>query len=135
MTQPKIEYDKLTAGYEFAPTSFKLERETVTAYLKATGDKTGIYEGNRIIPPMAIAALAMAAILTGLALPPGTIHVSQELEFNDIANTGETLTSYARVSRKVERGKLHMLNIGISVLNQKKMAVITGECGFILPLP
>ena len=133
MIQPKIEYDKLTTGYEFAPASFKLDREMVTAYLKATEDKTGLYKESRIIPPMAIAALAMAALLTGLSLPPGTIHVSQELEFIDIANIGEPLTSYARVSRKVERGKLHMLTIGINVLGQKKTAVITGEFGFILP--
>ena len=133
MIQPKIEYDKLSAGYEFAPTSFKLEREMLTAYLKATEDETGLYEGNGVVPPMAIAALAMAAISTGLSLPPGTIHVSQELEFIDIANIGETLTSYARINRKVERGKLHILTIGINVLDKKKTVVMTGECSFILP--
>ncbi len=134
MTQPRIEYEKLTAGYEFVPTSFKLDSRMVMAYLKAVEDNNRIYKEDKIAPPMAIAALAMAALSSGLDLPPGAIHVSQELEFINTAHIDEMLTSYARVNRKVERGKFHMLSIGIHVENQKKTTVITGETSFILPL-
>ncbi|MFH1646458.1 MAG: MaoC family dehydratase N-terminal domain-containing protein [Chloroflexota bacterium] len=134
MTNPKIEYEELTAGYEFTPTDFQLDEERVAAYLQAVGDDTRIYEENKIVPPMAIAALAMAALSTGMVLPDGTIHVSQDLNFNEMANIGEGLTSYAKVNRKVERGKFHILTIGINVTNQKNTKVVTGETSFILPL-
>lgn len=132
--QPKIEYEKLPAGYEFAPASFRLDSERVRAYLNAVEDHNGIYEEHKIIPPMATAALAMAAMSSGLALPPGAIHVSQNLEFINVVRIGERLTSYARVNRKVARGKFHMLTININVLNQRNETVLSGETSFILPL-
>ncbi len=134
MGQRRIEYVKLVTGYEFAPTSFKLDTKTVKAYLKAVEDNNPLYEEKSIVPPMAATALAMAAMSAGLALPPGAIHVSQEIEFLNTINIDETLTSYAKVNRKSERGKFHMLTIGINLLNQKKVVVISGETSFILPL-
>ncbi len=134
MRQQKIEYEKLTAGYEFVPASFRLDSERVMKYLNTVEDRNRIYEEHQIIPPMAMAALAMAAMSSGLTLPPGAIHVSQNLEFIDVVRIGEKLTSYTRVNRKMERGKFHMLTIGINVLNQQKATVLSGETSFILPL-
>jgi acyl dehydratase len=134
MAQQEIAYEKLVSGYEFAPTSFCLDNEMVKTYLKAVGDQNAVYQGESIVPPMAIAALAMAAMSAGLALPSGAIHVSQTLEFMDIVKVGENLTSHAKVNRKIERGKFHMLTVGIDVLNQRKAKVISGETSFILPL-
>ena len=87
-----------------------------------------------LVPSMAIVAIAMAAMSEGIVLLPGTIHVSQELEFSNTATAGETLTSYAEVTRKQERGKFHILAISINVINQKRETVVTGETSFILPL-
>ncbi len=101
-------------------------------YLKATGDNN-TYTEEKIAPPMLIAALAMSAMSANLEMPPGSVHVSQELEFNNIANIDEILISYARVKRKMERGQLHMLTISIDVENQKKNTVMSGETSFILP--
>ncbi len=134
MAQQKVEYEKLASGYEFAPASFRIDNERVKAFLDAVDDRNRIYEEYEIIPPMAVAALAMTAMSSGLTLPPGAIHVSQNLEFINAVGIGEKLTSHARVNRKVERGKFHMLTIGINVLNQRKETVLSGETGFILPL-
>ena len=131
--RPRIEYEKLAPGYEFAPASYKLDSKVIRDYLRATGDNNHIYEEEKIVPPMLIAALAMAAMSTRLELPPGTVHVSQELEFSGIVDVGEVLTSYARVSRKMERGKFHMLTIDTNVENRKKIIVMTGKTSFILP--
>ncbi len=133
MTQRRVRYEELTTGYEFQPGSFRLDCKIVTDYLEAVEDNNDLYKKDGIVPPMVVAARAMAAMASGLALPPGAIHVSQELKFGDIVSLNETLTSYARVSRKVERGKFHMLTISISVLNQAKATVLTGETSFILP--
>ena len=134
MTQQKIDYSNLSTGYEFEPAIFRLNSESVTAYLDAVESDRLIYEKNGIVPPMAIAALAMTAMAEGMSLPPGAIHVSQDLQFLNPVSIDETLTSYAKVNRKVERGKFHMLTIGINVNNQNNMPVITAETGFILPV-
>ncbi len=128
----RIEFEKLTPGYEFTSTSFKLDSKVIMDYLKATGDNN-TYTEEKIAPPMLIAALAMSAMSANLEMPPGSVHVSQELEFNNIANIDEILISYARVKRKMERGQLHMLTISIDVENQKKNTVMSGETSFILP--
>ncbi len=133
MTRRKIELDKLTAGYEFPPATFRLEEKLVTAYLTAVEDENKIYKEHKIAPPLAIAALAMAAMGKQMSLPAGSIHVSQQLQFVATAGIGKALTSHARVNRRVERGRLNMMTVGISVLNQEKAPVLTGETSFILP--
>lgn len=133
MTQQKIDYQKITTGYEFEPAEIRLTSDAVTAYLDATEGDKSIYEQYGIAPPMAISALAMTAMASGLSLPPGAIHVSQDLQFRGTVSIDETLTSQASVIRKVERGKFHMLTIGIKIVNNKQTTVLTGETGFILP--
>jgi hypothetical protein len=129
----KIEYKQLITGFEFSPSTFQTDAGTVAAYLKATEDNNSIYV-DKVVPSMAVAALAMKAMADKFVLLPGTVHVSQQLDFLKTVNTGEMLTSFAKVSRKVERGKFHMLNIGIKVVNANKETVMTGETGFILPV-
>jgi acyl dehydratase len=129
----KIEYGQLAVGYEFSPSVLKMEENNVSLYLEATEDNNVIYQG-KIVPPMAVVALAMAALAEKFVLLPGTVHVSQQLEFAKTVLVNDTLTSYARVNRKVVRGKFHILNIGINVLNQQKEPVVIGEIGFILPM-
>ena len=82
---------------------------------------------------MAIAAYAMAVLSQGISLPPGTIHVSQELEFIDTVSVNDSLTSHARVGRKQSRGKFHLLAIDLNVFNQNQQAVLAGKTTFILP--
>jgi acyl dehydratase len=129
----KIDFGQLEVGYEFSPSVFQTEANMVLLYLKATEDNNVIYQGN-VVPPMAVVTLAMAALAEKFVLLPGTVHVSQQLEFAKTVLINETLASYARVNRKVIRGKFHMLNIGIKVVNQHKEPVVVGELGFILPI-
>ena len=131
----QIYFTKLVAGYEFEPAGFRLDSEKVKAYLDAVDDRSKIYEELNFVPPMAIAALAMAATSSRLTLPPGSIHVSQNMEFNNLAGIGEELTSYAVVSRILQRGRIHLITIGIKVMKQNKEIVLTGETCFMLPLP
>jgi hypothetical protein len=129
----KINLEKLITGFGFPPATFKLDTGKISAYVRAVEDITRIYEDSNSVPPMAVAALAMAAMGKQMELPPGSIHVSQEFEFTNVVKLGETLTSYATVKRNLARGKLHMLTIGINVVNREKNTVVSGETGFILP--
>ncbi|MFC1947918.1 MaoC family dehydratase N-terminal domain-containing protein [Chloroflexota bacterium] len=134
MSQQKIDYEKLITGYEFEPSCFRIDRDSMQKYLDAVDGEKSIYEKDNIVPPMSIAALAMTAMAEGLSMPPGAVHVSQDIHFLNTVRIDEELTSYARVNRIVKRGKIHMLSIGINVVNDKNISVLAGETSFILPV-
>ncbi len=130
----KIAYRQLDVGDEFRPARYKLDSATVAAYLEAVEETSRLYrEDNKLVPPMAVAAHAMATLSEGISLPAGTIHVSQEFEFKDTVSTEDTLTSHARVTRKQDRGKLHLLTIDLNVFNQNQKEVLAAKTSFILP--
>jgi len=129
----KIEYSQLETGYEFPPSSYKLDSSVLATYLKSIEETSSLYLDTGLVPPMAIAAYAMAALSEDICLPPGTIHVSQEFEFLDTASINDTFTSYARVSKKQSRGKFHLLVVGLNVINQYQKTVLAGKTSFILP--
>ena len=134
MAQQKVDYERLSTGYEFEPSAFSIDGKLVGKYLDAVDGDKSIYEKGNIVPPMSIAALAMTAMAEGLSMPPGAVHVSQDIQFLNTVGINEELTSYARVNRVVKRGKIHMLSIGINVVDTKNNSVLTGETSFILPV-
>ena len=132
--QKKTEYQDLKAGQEFPPAVFQIDSVTAADYLKAVEEDNTMYQNTGLVPPMAVAALALKSLIGAISMPPGTIHVSQEFEFIDTVNTQDTLTSRASVSRIQERGKLHLINVDINVSNQEQKPVLAGKTGFILPV-
>jgi acyl dehydratase len=130
----KTGYQDLKAGQEFPPAAFQVDSATVVDYLKAVEEDNVIYQNTGLVPPMALAALALKALIDTISMPPGTIHVSQEFEFIDAVNTRDTLTSQAKVSRVQERGKLHLMTVNISVVNQEQKPVLAGKTSFVLPV-
>ncbi len=130
----RIKYQDLKAGQEFPPAAFQVDSATVADYLKAVEEDNVIYQNTGLVPPMALAALALKALINTISMPPGTIHVSQEFEFIDAVNTRDTLTSQAKVSRVQERGKLHLMTVDINVVNQEQKPVLAGKTSFVLPV-
>ncbi|MFC1941563.1 hypothetical protein ACFLWL_04130 [Chloroflexota bacterium] len=94
--EQRLKYSQLEAGYEFPHSSYKLDASTVATYLKAVEDTSYPYQDTNLVPPMAIAAYAMAALSQNIYLPPGAIHVSQELQFIATVSVNESLVSYAK---------------------------------------
>lgn len=132
MSGNPADYDSLKAGDEFPPSPFTLDATAVSNYRKAVGDDN--FSKENMVPPTALAARAMAALAGAFTVPPGTIHVSQEMEFKKAVAVGESLISCSRVERKQERGKFNMLSISILVCNDKNETVMSGKISFILPL-
>ena len=128
-----LTYDQLEAGFEFPPGSFSLETERVSNFIKAVGDTSQAYQDSATVPPMAIAALAMSQLSETVSLPPGSIHLSQELTFLNTVNRGDTLTSYAKLSRAQKRGKFHIMTVDYDVRSQSGNTVLTGKTSFMLP--
>ena len=131
--EQKVSYSKLEAGYEFPPSSFKLDSSIVATYLQSVEETSSLYQDTELVPPMAVAAYAMAAMSESISLPPGTIHVSQEFEFIDVVSIKDTITSYAKVSRRQDRAKFHLLTVDLNVFNQNQERVLAGKTSFVLP--
>jgi hypothetical protein len=131
--QKKAGYQELSVGFEFPAQSYKLEAAMVSDYLQAVGETSSLYRDEGLVPPLAITAFAMAALSEGLTMPSGTIHVSQELEFLAPVHVGDTISCMSRVSRKTDRGGLHIMATSIFVVNQRQEKVLAGQVGFVLP--
>jgi acyl dehydratase len=129
----KTDYYQLTVGFEFPPHSYTLDSSSVSLYLEAVKESSDLYRKENLVPPMAVTALAMASLAEELTMPPGTVHVSQELDFLKLVKVGDTITCYSKVSRKVDRGGLRLMNTDITILNQDQEKVLTGRIGFVLP--
>jgi acyl dehydratase len=131
--ESKIEYSQLTAGMEFPAQSYLLDSASVQLYLEATQETDRLFREQSLVPPMAVTALAMSALAHSFSVPSGTIHVSQELEFLKIVRVDDTIPCRSKISRKVERGGLRLMNTDITVTNQNQEIVLTGKVGFVLP--
>ena len=129
----KINIREVTAGYAFPPVSYQIDSARVADYLEAVDEDDARYRDTGLVPPMAVSALALAALSEGMTMPPGAIHVSQEVEFLDTVSTADTVTSQATVARSQNRGKFHMVTVALSVVNQGEKEVMTGKTSFILP--
>ena len=131
----QLGFEELEVGHEFPPVSYLLEKEMVENFLGAVEEDNSLYRDSELVPPMALAARAMAALAECVSPPPGSIHISQEAEFLATVNSGETNTCIARIVRKQERGKLRILVVGLDVFNQNKEKIATAKTNFMLPAP
>lgn len=135
MSESKLSFQDLETGREFPGSVFCLDMDRVGAYLDATGGSPALFLENGLVPPMAVAALSMGAMMDCLVLPPGAIHVSQDVSFLRAAAIGEQLSGRSFVKRKIDRSRMRMLTVGITVTNETGEQVMTGETGFIIPQP
>ena len=126
-----ISFEQLVAGYEFPVASHKLNYATISKYIEAVGGQ--YLPTPEFVPPLAIAAYIMTALSKSLALPPGSIHAAQDLEFLKLVPVGATISYQSRVTQKLNRGKLHLLVIELNALNQDEEKVLSGKATLILP--
>ncbi|MFO7711634.1 MAG: MaoC family dehydratase [Dehalococcoidia bacterium] len=125
-----MNYEQLTPGYEFAPTSYELSASLISKYVQAVDGRV-----NGFVPPLAITACAIAIMAGSISLPPGTvaIHASQDLQFFKAVPVGATVECHIRVSQKIARGKMGMLILELEILDQSKEKVQAGKATIALP--
>ena len=129
--QQPAQFAQLETGYEFPPASYTLEPHLIESYLKATQEIDPVFEENKLVPPTAVAAYALAALAKSMEVPPGTIHTSQGIEFAGPAYVNDTITSQAIVSNKRSRKNMEIITIDIDVTNQTGATVLTGKTTFL----
>jgi acyl dehydratase len=134
MTKEKIDFNQLAEGYKFSPAVFTLDAALVKAYVEAVEETGPLYRESRLVPPMAVVALAMAELSQSVAFPEGAIHVSQDVEFLGIVHVDDMITSQAAVVKKQKRGPLNLLTIEFRAFDKDSQGVVTGKTEFILPV-
>ena len=105
----------LRKGDEFPAVSFELTREWVSEYTAAVGDSAIAGVSANAVPPMAVAALSIRAMLEHASLPPGTVHAGQELSFRRGARVGEVLEVSGRVVSRGERAGWVLMSVEMNV--------------------
>jgi acyl dehydratase len=105
----------LQKGHEFPAAEFDLSPDWVSDYVAAAEDATIPALGPDAVPPMAVAALSIRALLEASGLPPGAIHVGQELAFHRAACVGDRLGVTARVVSRGERAGWVLMGVDLNV--------------------
>ncbi len=123
----------LEKGHEFPPASFDLSDEWVDAYVGSVEDEAISALGGGFVPPMAVAALAIRALLERASLPPGTLHAGQELAFASPLRRGETLTVSARIASRGERAGWTLMGVELRV-ERAGEPVMTGRATISFPV-
>jgi acyl dehydratase len=76
----------------------------------------------------------MAALRKYLLVPPGSIHVTQEIESLRPVPVGTGITCTAKVSRKQDRGNLHLLTVDLGVFDQSQELAVSAKTSFVVSL-
>ena len=125
--------DTLAKGHELPPSAFELTPEWVREYVAAVQDEAIGLLGPELAPPMAVAALAVRALLERAALPPGAVHIGQEIAFRRAARVGERLSASARVVSRGERQGWLLMGIDLSVSGEGG-PVMEGRATLTMPV-
>ncbi len=125
--------DRLPKGHRFAPATYRLTDDWVDAYLAAVGDAVTPSLAPEVVPPVAVLALAVRALLEQARLPEGSLHLSQELACHRAARRGERVTAEVTIVSRGERAGWLLLGIELAVRDERGAPVISGRATLGVP--
>ena len=128
-----MEYSSLKAGQKVCDGRYTLTSRDIAEYVSAVSDSSPMYSDGSTAPPTAVAALALKSVLEALAIPAGTIHVGQELEFKEHVRAGQDLSCEATLVQNSVRGNSRFLSIAIEVRNEEGASVLQGKSTIVVP--
>jgi hypothetical protein len=136
MTSPsRTNVALLPKGHEFPPATFEVSAANVAAYLTAVQDESGVY--GDAVPPLAVAAAALRALLENMELPAGTLHTAQEVESLAAVPAGAGLTMAGRVAQRSERGGFvaSVIEFDVALEGSRAEPVLIGRATVMAPHP
>jgi len=132
-----IDYATLLPGQTVSRRSYLLDAGTVAGYVDAVEDRSREWNksgDDSFAPPMAVTALALRGVINDLAVPGGTLHVGQEIDFKEAVQPGEPLDCEAKVAQNSVRGEWRFMTVQLAVKDAKGRQVMTGKSTIILPV-
>lgn len=130
-----IDYSKLETGKQISSESVTLHAKAVGDYMAAVEDTSNptASDGTVLVPPMAIAALALSAVINALQIPGGTVHASQELGFGASVSVGETLECTATLAQNSVRRNWRFLVVNLEAISADGFVAMEGKSTIMLP--
>ena len=132
-----IDYSKLAPGEQISNHTYSLDAGMVSRYAEAVGDDSQLCStdnGRPLAPPMSIAALSLRSVVNDLAIPGGTVHVGQELEFTEAVPVGETLECRATLLQNSVRKEWRFMVVRLEVDDSKGRRVMGGKSTILIPV-
>ncbi len=123
----------IATGKELAAIQFTLDGALVQDYLAATEDSSSLYTKSGLVPFTAVAALGVRTVLGGLSLPPGTIHLAQELTAHKSASLGQRVSCSAKVAQSSQRREGTFLVLEFVVADAQGQALLDGKTTLMVP--
>ena len=120
-------------GQELNLGTWVIDRKFVEGYLGAIEDDSPIYGELGVVPPLALAARAMGALLEALRLPPGTLHAAQELDCKRTVVLGEEVVCVAKLSRPISRGEWQFISAEFSLNGKDGDVLLGGKSTVLVP--
>jgi acyl dehydratase len=115
------------------PSAFELSPDWVREYVAAVEDAAIGSVDERLVPTMAVAALAVRSLLDGAELPPGAIHLGQELSSLKSVRVGRRLSVQAQIASRGERQGWILMGIDLNVEDENRNPVMTGRATLTMP--
>lgn len=84
------------------------------------------------MPPLALGALALAALMEEMPLPPGVFHSAQEFDFHEAVPFESTLDVLIAVERRAERAGAVYTTVGLELRLEDRL-VCRGHATVVLP--
>jgi hypothetical protein len=115
----------LPAGHTFDPIRFVIDEAKWRAYVEATGDSLPLYAESGAVPPLAVAALSLGALLEVVSLPDGTLHGSESFRAFAPVPAGAAIECQARIAQRSARGGLIMTVLESDVILEGETLLTT----------
>ena len=113
---------------------WNLTEESVRQYLESVGDDLDLYFNLGLVPPLALCAYALGALLEKLSLPPGTIHSIQEMDALLPVSIGAEIHGMAVLERPRRRGNLQFTSLAYTLQDGGGATVQTGKTTVLVPV-
>ena len=133
-----LEYESLVLGDIVSERFYSVDSDTVEVYLEAIGASSKPADPdndgkNWFAPPMSVAALGLRGVIQDLSIPEGTLHVSQDLEFNQTVKVGARLFCQAKLSQNSTRSGKRFIAVDLKVEDTNRATVLTGKSTLVMP--
>lgn len=130
------DYSKLTLGKLLCEKSIMIDQKLITDYMEAVQDTSKLIsdiQGEKYIPPMAIAAFGLQMVIDFLSIPKGTLHVGQELIIESPLKIGELVNYEASITANSVRNNWRFVTIEILAKTSINHLVMSTKSTITMP--
>ena len=122
-----------TVGQQLEEVQVTLAASMVNEYISVVDDQSSIYAEVGLVPMTALAAIGLKTLLVGLGLPPGAIHIAQELESHGAARVGQSVLCRARVAQSSRRQQVTFAVLEFTLTDDKGGSILEGRTTLLVP--